>query len=371
MRLYALGLCLSIVQFDWFCRGYLDERKTGRWVYFIIATLSLYVNILLGLTLAAQNATLIFMQRWKEARQHFCSLVVVGVLFLPMFLLQLQNLQKKDTPAGEQSVLKAISFVIGSDAYHLGPVPRIDATLAFRAVLTITFVASFVWLVARNWRDVSVLQTTVWSYCLAITCLLIVFVIVAKLLPNPRYTFPLLLATLVAWGKVTEFIRRESVVGVVWSLTLAMCFWTLADTYRPLCKSGDWIRVKNFLQSHEEKNQPIVVFISEVDTILRNYYRGPNSIVPVPGPQRMDRFLYADFDIASAEAVRELLHPVLQNCNECWLVTYDGGILISPHQYHREFLDKYLQENFDAEVRTEFFDSSVTRLRRRIVIEKL
>lgn len=176
---------------------------------------------------------------------------------------------------------------------------------------------------------------------------------------------PLLATTLWAWGLATEFIRREWIVACVWNVTLAFCLGSLIHAYHPLCKSGDWVRVTQFLESHEDANQPIIVFTNEVDTILRNYYRGKNSVVPVPSPQRMDRFLYADFDIPSEQFVRELLDPILQDAHEIWLVTYDSGINDSPNQYHREYLDDYLSENFSLTEHAAFFESSVRRLTRR------
>ena len=365
LRLYGMGLLLSVVQFDLFWRSYMEDQKRCRWWYLVVAVLSLYVNILLGLTLAAQNIVLWSSLRTKAACQHLISLVMAGVLYLPMFLLQVRSLIDKDIPIDDLGFVKALLFVVGTLTYNLIPIPRIDTTLILRSGLAITLVAAGSWTIRSYWRQIAMRHRAVWSYLLAVAFLLVLFLVATNLRTNPRYTYPIVIASLLAWGQLTDLIRNQSLVAIVWIASLVCCFGTLSQTYGPLCKTGDWIRVSRFLDLHEEADQPIVVFLSEVDTIMRHYYHGQNTIVPVPSAQRMDRFRYADFDIPSEQTVRDLLDPLLQHVDECWLVTCESAIENALHRYHQEYLYSYLEKEFDVVESTEFVDSKVSRLKRK------
>lgn len=365
LRLYGMGLLLSVVQFDLFWRSYIDDQKSWRWWYVAVSVLSLYVNILLGLTLVAQNILLWSSLRTKAALYHLSSLVIAGVVYVPMFLLQIRSLIEKDIPIDNLGFAKAFKFVVGTLAYNLAPMPRIDSTLMLRSGLAITLVAIGSWTIRLYWRQIAMRHRAVWSYLLAVAFLFVLFLVATNLRTNPRYTYPIVIASLLAWGQLTDLIRNQSLVAAVWIASQICCFGTLTHTYSPLCKTGDWIRVSRFLESHEKADQPIVVFLSEVDTIMRHYYRGRNTIVPVPGVQRMDRFRYADFDIPSEQTVRDLLDPLLKQVDGCWLVTYESAIENAPHRYHQEYLYSYLDKEFDVVESAGFVDSKVSRLKRK------
>ena len=119
------------------------------------------------------------------------------------------------------------------------------------------------------------------------------------------------------------------------------------------------------MESHEEAKRPIIVFVSEVDRILRNHYHVANAIVPVPSPQRMDRFRYADVDSPIESSLRERLDPLLENANTGWLVTDEEAINDVPYRYHQEYLYAYLNRDFVLVESKEFVDSKVSRWQRK------
>ena len=365
VRLYAMGLLLSLLQFDLFWRGYIEAGKHWRWFYWILAAASLYVNVLLGLTLAAQNAMLWVNGRWKDARHHFGGLVMSSLIFLPMFVLHLRHLEDKDIPGLHRNIAKSFSFALGSVAYNIGPLPRLETTLVLRTGLAIALLIFGFWLIYRHRSKITDRQWMVWFYLAAVSVLLSLFLVVTNLPSHPRYTYPLLVASVLAWGKVTELIERPAIIGAVWSASIVLGMGTVIYTFSPLCKTGDWKRVTLFLESNEQANQPIIVFISEVDTILNHYYRGQNMVIPIPTPQRMDRYFYVDFDIPSEAFIQEKLDRLLLNANECWLVTNEAAILNAPHQYHVEHLQAYLQRNFSVQASVDFVDSKVCHMKRK------
>jgi len=83
--------------------------------------------------------------------------------------------------------------------------------------------------------------------------------------------------------------------------------------YGPLCKSGHWIRVVDYLEKHEQPGQPIIAFISEVETLMAFYYDGPNQVVPLSSPQRLDHFDEADFVILDRRTLEAVWQPVLNH----------------------------------------------------------
>jgi hypothetical protein len=364
IRLYGLAILLSILQFDLFLRTYVEEDKIDPWQILLVSIASLYVNILLGLTLAAQWLTLAIIGRTKQTRQYFSILAATLLAYLPMLLLQWQSVKDKDVPGTAMNVPTSFAFIASSILYSVAPVPRLESTQWLRVTLGLILLTGVVWLVRERWKQIAARQRQVWIYLVATGTLLAVFLVAAQLRANPRYTYPIVLVSLLAWGKLTDLIRSPRLAISIWMVSLVFCIATLITTYASLCKTGDWIRVAQFLESRQEADQPIVVFTSEIDTILKHYYRGPNQLIPVPGPQRMDRFRYADFDIPSEQAVQDLLQPILSQVNTCWLVINEAAIRRSPTQYHQEYLIKYLSQEFAIAESVEFVDSKVIRLER-------
>ncbi|HUP79425.1 MAG TPA: hypothetical protein VM260_12815, partial [Pirellula sp.] len=236
-------LLLSVVQFDLFWRSYIEDQKSWRWWYLAVSVSSLYVNILLGLTLVAQNILLWSSLRTKAALHHLSSLVIAGVVYVPMFLLQVRSLIEKDIPIDNLGFAKVLQFVVGTLTYNLAPMPRIDSTLMLRSGLAIILVAIGSWTIRLYWRQIAMRHRAVWNYLLAVACLLVLFLVATNLRTNPRYTFPIVIASLLAWGQLTDLIRNQSLVAAVWIASQICCFGTLTHTYSPLCKTGDWIRV--------------------------------------------------------------------------------------------------------------------------------
>jgi hypothetical protein len=364
IRLYGLAILLSILQFDLFLRTYVEHHNPRTWRYLLVAIASLYVNILLGLTLAAQWLTLLMSGRVKLARQHFFVLLVTLIAYLPMFLLQWQSVKDKDVPGIALNLPMSLAFIASSSLYSVLPIPRMDGTQWFRVGLGLILLAGVVRLFRWRWKEINERQRQIWNYLLATGILLALFLVAAQLRANPRYTYPIVLVSLLAWGKFTDLIRSPRLEATLWTTSFVFCLGTLIATHASLCKTGDWMRVARFLESRQNVGQPIVVFTSEIDTILSHYYHGPNPIVPVPGPQRMDRFRYADFDIPSEQSVHDLLTPILSQANTCWLVTNEVAIRRSPTHYHQEYLTTYLLQEFKITESMDFVDSKVIRMER-------
>ena len=83
--------------------------------------------------------------------------------------------------------------------------------------------------------------------------------------------------------------------------------------------------------------------------------------MPIPAPQRFDRFLKSDFRIPGRDALAERLNPTLSQVAGFTLVTFDPGIFgnESPDPLNFAALESFLAEDFREVERTQFLDSTV------------
>jgi hypothetical protein len=370
IRLYAMGLLLSILQLDGFLRVYVRGETRWRWWYVAVGVLSLYTNMLLGLCLAAQHVTIWLTRDRKQIGKHFQAMVIIGCVYLPMFLYQLKLQTETDTPSESYRFGEFANFVIGSISHNIIPLARVPSTQGIRKLLTVglSCILLFFWLKGNKTdagrQNLSNYRTSL-SYLILVSFFLLCFLYYANVLTSPRYSYPLVAASVIVWGLFLDSTLSSRWQSALWTALLITAIVSNAMSFSNLSKPGDLVRVSDLLRNQANADQPILCFPNEMETMLARYDHGPGRLIPVVEKQRMDRFLFSDLTIPDESLLQELLDRELATSVECWVIFLDDAIIMSPIRHNCAFLESYLEKHFDETGRFLFSGATVKRFRRK------
>ena len=374
IRWAGLALLLSSLLLFLFHRAYLSEqpRRRDRVLYVVVATLALYSQYYLGFLLAAGGAVLLAQRRWHPLRDYVLQMIVAAVLFVPLVVLILGQVTAYDNISNAHSPLQSFQHAYWRVADYLlpaeGETMQVVRIWPLRALLLVTVVAA-----ARSWhrlKEPGLLTLLVLVGVLLLFYLAVLFTL-GHMLMEYRHTiflfWPLLL---MLYAVVNAGLGRRG-VAVLSLLLLGFSATAVALKYRPLAKTGDWIRVAQHLMAAEQDNQPVLVFKAECVHPLRIYYRGRNTLLPLPREPNLETTWDAAADVLQDDgpilaAIRKARGGSGQKTapSRFWLVTNKGrqwgGIV-----FNRENLDTFVAEHFAVEQRRTFYRSEVKLLRLR------
>jgi hypothetical protein len=301
--------------------------------------------------------------------KHVNAMVVIGMIYLPMFLFQLQWKTDIDTPSEPYSLLEFGNFVVGSVSHGILPLPRIPETLLLRKILAMALcclLAVFWWRGRsdRNHQNHEAYRMNL-VYLVLVSLFLLCFLFYANLIPSPRYSYPLLAVSVIVWGLLLDSTISTRKQNVMWISLLAIAMTSNVLSFRSLSKPGDAVRVSAFLKKEAKAGQPIFCFPSEMETMLARYDHGSGRLVPVVEKQRMDRFLFSDFDIPDEKVLQEYLDSELSQTEEFWVILLDDAINMSSCHHNCHLLDSYLESRFDETARFPFFGATAKQFRRK------
>jgi hypothetical protein len=128
-----------------------------------------------------------------------------------------------------------------------------------------------------------------------------------------------------------------------------------------MAKIGDWIRVASYIQTHERSEQPIIIFEPQAALPLGVYYRGKNTIVPLPRPIDLTRYDLREAALDRPSDVSDVFERAAGKHDDVWLVTTAFCRRV-PINFHCELLDDYITKHYVVQSDQEFFWSRVRLL---------
>ncbi|TAM62525.1 hypothetical protein EPN52_00285 [bacterium] len=366
IRLYALVILLSALLLLTYYDAFLTPRPSLRALaaYTLLCVVSAYTQYYLLALVAAQGILLLPLRRRLALTRFAGSVVVTALAFLPMLRLLPQQLSgfrasfiAPSTPLVPAQALAEylLQFVL--------PLTAIPHHHLVYTVLLLMAAAGAVTARLRAPARPNLLMGTMLALDFALFALA-VFAAGEHLII--RHAASLFVATLITAFSVATLYREpvRSRAVVILALTVfASSAITLAVTYRPLAKIGDWARLTAYLESHEQPGQPVLVFEAENAVPLAYYYRGSNAIVPIPTAvdfrtYNVDRFVLRDgAQVATRIAAIPGEHRTL------WLVTgrYCHALNID---FGCDVLERYVRSRYRTLATRTFYGSELRLLQR-------
>ncbi len=380
IRLYAFSILLSACLILLFLEAYWGEtpQRKARWLYILVATVSIYTHYFLGFLIIAQGATLLVSGRWRAVKAFLLDMVVVSILFVPMVMaLVNQILSVKDNvkDSGASLVGKAGNPLIEgiknsflANLRYLLP-DRID-TLSSSLYRFIRFAILFglLFIGFRYRRFINPNTNVVWIMTLALSVVYLIAFTFLPMLFHPRHNMVLFLPAVLSMFAALSLIpgrTRFQVLCLFSVLLFGIYGITLVNSYTPLAKTGDYARVASFINRHEAPGQPILVFNPEVEMTFRHYYQGSNQLVALPKPESFEEFNWQDLVIKKEEDLIVALSK-LPRREVVWLLMDDKWLKNSPiYRESYEIIEGFVKAHYQTEISQDFYGSNLRLLRQK------
>ncbi len=370
IRTYALALLLSALLLVLLHDGYLtpEPRRGARTGFFLAAVAALYTHYYLGFLLVAGAMVLLALRRWRPLRDYLLAMAAVAVCFAPMLWVIPGQVSSQTAGATERaSILEGVTSLTGRIQEYAWPTEGLTGVL--RPAVRVGFALALVLLVLAYRRAVRRRTVAVWTLT-AVTALLFLAVrleVTGPHLMQSRHTVALYLPALLTVFSAVLLIpepRRRWALGIWTGAAVLLTALSMIGTYGALARIGDWERVAGFLERNARPGEPILVLTAEAALPLKQYYRGPNALLPLPAEEDFKTYDERDLELRSEGEIDAALARApgdLRDRRAVWVVTHPlkpGWLGVD---YGFGVLEGYLAKRYEVERSLLFYGTRVRR----------
>ncbi|GAC1492569.1 MAG: hypothetical protein NVS1B2_05830 [Vulcanimicrobiaceae bacterium] len=365
IRLYAMALVLSAAIIATFFAGFIDRNASprARIAFAVVCIAGTYVQYFDGALVIGGGLALVAIGRLAALRAYAITATAIGFACLPIasFLkAQLGVSRSLDTHRVDIAGLLEtfVSFVMPHGALPNWFSDR--RNIVYDLALLTVVVA-----VMRARPHASVAVRALGSFVVVGMLFYPVATVVAhQTFFFPRHAVIVVVPALLFAFAILDSVARDRTRTMVAYLG-AYAFATIAalwSTYHPLAKSGDFARAADFIRAHARPQVPVYAFDQEMVGPLRFYDR-VDAIVPLPEPQRFDRFDAERFRFRSVDDVRAKMGPIAVGTH---VLLYRGDVCYDrADQFGCRFLERVVRADFRTLVSRDLESANVRELIRR------
>ncbi|WP_017296489.1 hypothetical protein [Nodosilinea nodulosa] len=380
IRLYAFSIFLSTVLLWLFYDGYLQDEdrylkaQRYRWLFILVACISLYTHYFLGSILVANGLILLIFRQtkaWQDYLSHAVLILIISLPIVGMIIYQLSNLSDNiarstasDQPTILTYLIKGLQKSFGSFFLHGLPALTPQTWAGIRLALFVVLLCS----VLLNYRLIRPQISLIWLMMIAMLIQFsVVFAVIEDL--HYRHASPMFIVSLMTMiGMCVAGSRyRWPMIKAYVLVNLTLSLICIGILYTPLAKPGDYRRVADYLMAHESKSQPILVYNQEVSMALSYYYTGQNILLPLPKPIDYRSFNINDFLLTSPDQIDVVLSSAQQNATaEIWLVA-DNKVLKGQEVFEPSFkiLNTYIGDHYKVIDHKLFYGTKLLKLTKK------
>lgn len=368
IRLYALMTVFSGLLLLLFYDGYLSEttNRRSRALYVIVAVLSLYTQYYLGFQLAAGAAVLLVLGRWRDLGRYVIDMTIAGIVFIPMLIVlsgQLGNVSDQiEIPLTAGDMVRETYQRIVSLSLPMEWVPGDGLRRWGVRVLAALIVVLFAIKIVRE-RKKEDKALAVYAIVL-IGFFLFAMKAAGWALTQTRHLSGLILPlSLIAFAALSIF-KSKIPVWIWFAVVMLFSVVSLAVTWSPLAKPGDFDRVAQHIVRAEQPNEPILVFHADAVWPLRQYYKGINPLVALPQENGLEKWDPRNNVILSEQQIVDRIESAAASSKRLWLV-HDGWCAQGALKFNCDILEKVIADRFVVEATTSFYPPATVRVLRR------
>ena len=332
-------------------------------LHVVVAVAALYTQYYLGFLLAAGAVVLLAGRRWRALCAYVLVMIVAGLLFIPGFMAVHAQLEAHTDGLLPQRGLTAVRWVYWRLGDYLVPLLGDAGASARPWILRLAILAALglaVWARRRLARP-PLPALAVGVGALLVAHLLLLHLVSPEVVQQRHTVFLFLPLQVAVLAAVATLGGRRVVLGVALALTLLNVAGSVAR-FSPLAKTGDWRRVAAHLRAHAEPTEPVLVFVPDGVHSLVWHYRGPNRLVPVPGPVNLRRWEPEARIFRGWGPLLGALSCVAAPDGTFWMVD-DGTERDLGVVYQRPRLSAFLSACCAEEQRVELYGAIVTQQR--------
>ena len=371
MRVFAFGILLTslllVVFYERFILGRQEKQKgillAGLWA------IAFYTHYFFFILLAGLLGYLLVMRSWRKLAQFLLLILFPIILALPL-LIQLPGHMAGHISGHQEHIgfllsLRMVFVLVQNLVIHLTPLP-----LYGRFVLPALFFIFMGYIFLRNKQRIVRPQVIIWILLgISAGCYVLFIILFGPDILNPKYFFIVYILSNLAYLSLGYFFAEDSRKKfMLYSILIVISYHAviLVTSYSRLAKSGDYVRVVSTLDKMEKPGEPIIVFNPEAAMALSVYYKGSNSIIPVPNPINFKKFDSMLLVITGEEQLAKVIGEPIDSAPHVWLF-HAGPDKYLGVDYQYPLLEQYLFKEYEVESEFSFFRSELRYLRRKPV----
>ncbi len=389
IRVYSLIVLLTLLLIKLFFVGHLERRKTEierqqfitkKQILFILtATISLYTNYYLGFILVAFFVVLLALKRWKDARNYFLNMLIVGIAIIPLLWAITMQL---DVSTGrhfqETAFLEGIrmlwnhflTFILPTEIY-----PPEDQTFVSFIRIWLVRISGLVVVVSlilkrRIFKGRILIFGTISAVIFAF--LYFAYFMMSGIYIQIRHASVLfvpvcflLIAVLAEVLFSEEKSEKKSykiyLVGALAVLLMSFYAYGIYSLYPNLTKRGDWARVSEYIEKNEKPDQPIIIFSNYEAINLPYYYKGKNEVLPKENFFKWHYEATFGSEGTWAKQIEYIISTIPKDATEIWLLTEEGCQTTKACLP----LENFVKENYTIVDTKDFYKERVRLLRKK------
>ncbi len=243
-----------------------------------------------------------------------------------------------------------------------------DAVRLPVSVLAVIAIALGAW-VQRDRIAASTIALWVLFAVVSICYVVVVWRIMGYSLSTRHLIVALLPAMFAGFSLAAHPYRRRRVVLACWlAATFGFSAAATAVNFGPLAKGGDFRRVAQYLEAHEQAGQPIIVVPAHQTAPLGYYYRGINPIVPLPARDDFERYDRSRWRFESEAQVVDLLKQVVPGDTAFWVfIDYSAEDMRHGNSsvLNLDYFENVLARDYELAGQRDFYGAKVRLFRRK------
>ncbi len=322
IRVYAFIILLSALLLWFFFKGYFDSKPSAKakLLYLSLAVISLYSHYYLACLLIANAIVLLVLRRWQSLKNYLWGMSLVALCFSPMLFLILNQISTH-AHNSDNSFWQNFSAIQGSKIQgFLGNFTDLPQTILITCCLL--FLVLLLGLIFTiDIRLINYNHLAIWTINLTSIFFFSGVLVITNGMLLFRHTASIFIVSglgLILLLSLIKYPRIRNIITI--SLTVAILLFyaqNLAKNYSVLAKAGDWKRVSEYIMTHEQPQQEILVFPSIAAEELSYYYDGINKIIPLPQADDFQNYNLQNYALNNEAEIDQAL---VSDRHDLWLV---------------------------------------------------
>ena len=369
IRVYAFIILLSALLLWFFFKGYFDSKPSGKakLLYLSLAVISLYSHYYLACLLIANGIVLLVLRRWQSLKNYLWGMSLVALCFFPMLFFLLKQVSTHTSNLGG-NFWQNFAAIQGSKIQgFMGNFTDLPQTILITCCL-LFFVLLLGAIFTIDIRLIKHDHLAIWTINLTSIIFFIGVLVITNGMLLFRHTASIFIVSSLGLFLLLSLIKYPRIRNTITiSLTVAILLFyaqNLSKNYSVLAKAGDWKRVSEYIMTHEQPQQEILVFTSISAEELSYYYNGINKIIPLP---KADDFQNYDLQNYALNNEAEIKQVLLSDRHDLWLVErVNRNCKSFGTDLNCHILENFVSKYYNVENTQNFYKSQVRFLSAKI-----
>lgn len=374
MRPYAFVILLSILASYFFILFFLGNKKKNLYAFLIIATIGLYTQYLFVFLIISLFLSFLIFRGWKAFYKLCLFFIPVTFLFLPNFLFIFKNIKGEQTNIPTYSGINTLYNVLQTPFNLLFALNKVEFKSWEKYIFVLFFISIFLFeyynLYKKYTKTFNFFREKINFIIITVFSLISLYIFTFPILRVEYSDLYMALAFPVFILLFTIFHRRTFLIKVGLHAPISIYFlYLLVLKYRNPVKFYDFKSITQYILKIEKKNEPILFYRNTMAIVFVKYYKGHNTIIPLPSSVTYDSNYLKN--IKDSSQLKHSMASIDTNCKSFLFVSDDMTQYAYSVNFNRRMVDDYLDKHYIPTLDTLLFGSSPNYFLRIRRFEKL